>query len=255
MTFILIILATLIISLLSFVGMVFLYFRVQVFHKFLLTLVSLSAGAMLGTSFFHLLPEALAQLDVPIIVFGYALFGFVMFFVLEQFMRWHHCHNSSHHGVQNGFHCHIKPAAHLVLYSDSVHNFIDGLVLAAAFLISPTLGIATALAIAFHEVPQEIGDFGVLLYSGLKKKRALVLNFISAMFVIAGGIGGYFLAQKVDTAVSFLIPFAAGSFIYIAATDLIPEIKHEENTVNTILHFLAFLAGIAIMVALSIEPV
>ncbi|EKD33562.1 MAG: zinc/iron permease [uncultured bacterium] len=250
MTLIYIIISALIISLFSLSGIVLLFFKEKILHKFLLALVSLSAGAMLGTSFFHLLPEALSKNNNYFQVFMITLSGFVLFFILEQFLRWHHCHSASHHGHEAGYHCHVKPAARLVLLSDTVHNFIDGLILSASFIVSPVLGATTAIAIALHEVPQEIGDFGVMLYSGVKKKRALLLNFFSALSIVAGGVVGYLLSQSIALAVEFLIPFAAGSFLYISATDLLPELKHDEKINETALHFFAFIAGIAIVTSL-----
>lgn len=252
MTLAYIILTTVIITLLSFIGIAVLFFKEKFISRILLTLVALSAGAMLGTSFFHLLPEAIAGTSSIFTTMLIVLIGFVLFFILEQFLSWHHCHSTAHQGVE-GFHCHrdLKPASNLVLYSDAVHNFIDGIIIATAFIISPALGIAAAIAVALHEVPQELGDYGVLLYGGFKRKKALILNYISASTIIVGGIVGYFLSTAVENTIMILIPFAAGSFLYIAATDLIPEIKHEEKLKDTIVHFSAFAIGIGLMIALT----
>lgn len=133
------------------------------------------------------------------------------------------------------------------LFGDSVHNFIDGLIIAATFLVDINLGIVTAIAIGLHEVPQEIGDFGVLVYAGFKKKKALILNFLVASTVILGGIVGFFLAEQIEGSIQFLIPFAAGGFIYIAASDLLPEVRKEKNLVKSLTSFGFFLIGFAIM--------
>jgi len=134
------------------------------------------------------------------------------------------------------------------LIGDAVHNFIDGLIIAATFITSIPLGIATTLTIAFHEIPQEIGDFGVLLYSGFDRKKALLSNFLVACIAIAGGIVGYYLSMYIDHFVSYLLPFAAGGFIYIAASDLMPEIRKEQSLKKTIASFGFFLIGIGILI-------
>jgi zinc and cadmium transporter len=133
------------------------------------------------------------------------------------------------------------------LIGDSVHNFIDGMIMAASFVISIPLGFATFITVAAHEIPQEIGDFGVLVYGGFEKKKALLLNFIVALTVLIGGIIGYFISKSVENATVFLLPFAAGGFIYIAATDLIPEIRKEIDIRKSILILEVFILGILIM--------
>lgn len=138
------------------------------------------------------------------------------------------------------------------LIGDGVHNFIDGLIIAAAFLLNIKLGLVTTLAVALHEIPQEIGDFGVLLYSGWKKKKALIANFLTALTVVAGGLFGYFLAGKIDNLILFLMPFAAGGFLYIAASDLMPEIRKEPSLKKSLASFLIFLLGVLFMFLLKI---
>ena len=148
--------------------------------------------------------------------------AFVVSFLFERIFFWHHCHSASHHGHQKPvLHCekNVKPYAPLILVSDTVHNFIDGLIIAAAFFVSPALGITTMIAIALHEVPQELGDFAVLVHGGYSKHRALWLNLTSASSVIIVGIVGYFFTMSVEYAVPVLLPFAAGGFLYIAASD------------------------------------
>ena len=236
-----IIISTFIVSLISFVGVLTLILKEEFLNKILLILVSFSAGALIGGAFFHLIPEAIAEVESKQILnlFLSLVFGFLCFFVLENFVSWHH-----HHAVS---HPEIKTFSYLILISDSIHNFIDGLVIAASFTISFPVGISTVLAVIFHEIPQEIGDFGVLIYSGFKKLKALFFNFLSAIFAIFGGIFGFFLSEKIGSAIIFLLPFAAGNFIYIAASDLIPEIKQRVDAKKSFIHFLIFLGGLGLM--------
>jgi len=242
--------STFLISLIAFVGVLTLFLKEKLLNKILLVLVSLSAGALIGGAFLHLLPEAIlkvgADADALLNIFLYLLLGFCIFFILEQFIRWHH-----HHGC-HGEECNIKPFSYLILISDGVHNFIDGLIIAGSFVINPSVGIVTTLAVALHEIPQELGDFGVLVYGGFDKTKALLLNFISALTAILGGIAGYFLSAWIEGSAVYLLPFAAGNFIYIAASDLIPEIKHRENLKKSLLHFVVFLCGIGLMLLIKI---
>ena len=242
--------STFLISLIAFVGVLTLFLKEKLLNKILLVLVSLSAGALIGGAFLHLLPEAIlkvgADADAILNIFLYLLLGFCIFFILEQFIRWHH-----HHGC-HGEECNIKPFSYLILISDGVHNFIDGLIIAGSFVINPAVGIVTTLAVALHEIPQELGDFGVLVYGGFDKTKALFLNFISALTAILGGITGYFLYGYIADSIVYLLPFAAGNFIYIASSDLIPEIKHKENLKKSLLHFTVFLIGIGLMLLIKI---
>ena len=242
--------STFLISLIAFVGVLTLFLKEKLLDKLLLVLVSLSAGALIGGAFLHLLPEAIlkvgADADALLNIFLYLLLGFCIFFILEQFIRWHH-----HHGC-HGEECNIKPFSYLILISDGVHNFIDGLIIAGSFVINPSVGIVTTVAVALHEIPQELGDFGVLVYGGFDKTKALFLNFISALTAILGGIAGYFLSAWVEGSAVYLLSFAAGNFIYIASSDLIPEIKHKENLKKSLLHFAVFLIGIGLMLLMKI---
>jgi len=242
MTLIQILAATLAISLIAFVGILTFLLREELLNRALLVLVALSTGALLGGAFLHLIPEAIEQIGGGTDIFLYLLLGFCLFFVLEQFLQWRHQHTATHG---------VKPFSYLILVSDSVHNFIDGLVIAASFLSSYPLGIATTLAVALHEIPQELGDFGVLVYGGFGKGRALTFNFISALAAILGGIVGYFAYSLLQASIVYLLPFAAGNFIYIAAADLIPEIKHRVSLRRSIIHFCVFLVGIGIMLAVK----
>ncbi|MBI2629707.1 ZIP family metal transporter [Candidatus Pacearchaeota archaeon] len=233
-----IILATLIVSLISFIGILSLAIRERLLEKILLSLVALSAGALIGGAFLHLIPEAVEKTKS---VFVLVLIGFVIFFLIEKVLHWQHCHEGK---------CEIHTFAYMNLVGDFFHNFLDGLIIAASFILDFKLGIITTFAIAIHEIPQEIGDFGVLVYGGFSRKRAVFMNFISALAAVLGGIFGYFLSSYSNIPMSFIPPIAAGGFIYIAASDLIPELR-KENTRMSIVHFFVFILGIAIMYGLK----
>jgi zinc and cadmium transporter len=234
--------ATFAISLIAFVGIVTFFLREELLNRILLVLVALSTGALLGGAFLHLIPETIEQVGGSLVVFLYLLLGFCLFFILEQFLQWRHQHTASHAA---------KPFSYLILVSDGVHNFIDGLAIAAGFIAGYPVGIATAIAVALHEIPQELGDFAVLVYGGLDRRRALTFNFISAITAILGGVTGYFASSILAGSIVYLLPFAAGNFIYIAAADLIPEIKHQVSLGRSVVHFGVFIIGIAIMLTVK----
>ena len=232
-----IILATAAMSAVSLVGVLVLVLKENVLKSIIKPLVAFSAGSLLGGAFLHLLPEALKESGEINKIFIILLVGFAIFFLLEQFIHWHHCHRAPSE--------HKHPVTYLILISDGVHNFLDGLAIGAAFIIDVRLGLATTLAIATHEIPQELGDFGILIHGGWKKIKALLFNFFSGLTAVAGGIVAWLIAGNIE--IIYLLPFAAGNFIYIAASDLIPEIKNHDQAGRNILHFLAFISGIALM--------
>ncbi|MEK7166901.1 MAG: ZIP family metal transporter [Patescibacteria group bacterium] len=242
-----IITSTFVVSLISLIGVIFLTLKENLINKILLILVSFSAGALIGGAFLHLIPEAIEksiEKNISFLeIFLFLIFGFCVFFILEEFLSWHHHHSQKH--------SEIKSFSYLILISDGIHNFIDGLIIAGSFIISIPLGFTTTLAIIFHEIPQEIGDFGVLIYSGFKKSKALFFNFLSALFAILGGILRFLIFEKIENFSIFLLSFAAGSFIYIAASDLIPEIKTEKEKYKKIIHFFIFVLGILLMLFLK----
>jgi zinc and cadmium transporter len=239
--FLWIISATVFISALSFLGALALVLQDRTLRKILPGLVAFSAGALIGTAFLHLIPEAINKVEIGessiFKIFIYLILGFCTFFILEEFIGWHHHHDTRHPEIES--------FSYLILFSDGLHNFIDGVVIAGSFLAGIPIGLATGLAIIFHEIPKEIGNFGALVYGGFKKTRALFLNFLSALAAILGGIVGYFLLEKIGGGILFLLPFTAGSFIYIAASDLVPQIKKEGKSY---INFLTFLFGIIIMI-------
>jgi len=230
-------LATFIVSLISFVGVVTLALKDKILNKILLILIGLSAGALMGGAFLHLLPEAVEK-STGLNVYLFVLIGFILFFLIEKVLHWRHCHKGE---------CDVHTFHYMNLVGDSIHNFIDGLIMAASFVVSIPLGITTTIAIATHEIPQEIGDFAVLLYGGFSKKRAIILNFVIALTAVLGGIVGYFVSYLIENIVLFILPFAAGGFIYIAATDLVPEIRKELDMKKYMATLFVFICGILIM--------
>jgi len=211
-------------------------------QRVLLPLVAFAAGSLLGGAFLHLLPEAVAAQGPGIGTFMPALAGFALFFLMEQFLAWHHEHSAAR--APDG----KQPVTYLILIADGLHNFIGGLAIGASFIVSTEVGVVTWLAAAAHEVPQELGDFGILLRGGWHRTPALVANFASAATIVPGALVAYCLSADVD--ITMLLSFAAGNFIYIAASDLIPEVKLGRRLRDSLVHFAAFVAGIA-MIALT----
>lgn len=241
MILIAILVSTFLISLGALVGAFTLVFNRKRLQSILLSLVSLSAGTLMGGAFLHLLPEALEFMDTER-VFLLTLASFVGFFLIERVLHWHHCHDSEHEKHTLG---------QMNLIGDGVHNFLDGLILAAAYSVDIHVGIATTVAVALHEIPQEISDFGVLLHSGYKVKQALILNFSVALLIMAGGVAGFLLAGMTEAISVSLMPIAAGGFLYIAAADLLPEIRQEKKLSNSLLHMSIFVIGIFMMYFLA----
>lgn len=233
--------ACFLISLCVWLAILFLFFKKETLSKITIFLVSLSAGALIGGAFLHLLPEASEKINSEKLFF-IVLAAFVLFFLIEKVFHWRHCHKEN---------CEIHTFGYMNLVGDFLHNFIDGLVIASVFLVDFKLGIITTLAIALHEIPQEIGDFGVLLHAGFNKTKALALNYIVATAVIFGGIVGYFASFYIGGIIPYLLPIAAGGFIYIASSDLIPEIRKENDFMKSIKSFGIFLLGIVLMIAVK----
>lgn len=236
-TLILIVLATFLITLCVWVAVLFFFLNKESLKKITMLLVSLSAGALMGGAFLHLLPEAAEVLDINV-VFSVLLVSFVFFFLVEKLLHWRHCHKEN---------CPIHTFGYMNLFGDSIHNFIDGLIIASTYIVNPALGIATTLAIAMHEIPQEIGDYGVLIHAGFKNKKVLLLNYAVALTVVLGGIVGYFAFSHLQNIISYLLPFAAGGFLYIASSDLIPEIRKESNINKSMGSIFVFVIGIIFM--------
>ena len=232
----------LLMSAIAFTGSVTFFFLETTREKILLPLVAFSAGALLGGAFFHMIPASLGKEKEAISIFLWVIIGFTMFFALEQFLHWHHCRKAKADCK--------KPLTYLILIGDGLHNFIGGLAIGGTFLLDIRLGITAWLAAAAHEIPQELGDMGVLLYGGWSKRKAILFNFFSALTFLVGGLTAYVASFQYD--VSFLIPFAAGNFIYIGASDLVPEVNKHESLRANILHFLAFAIGLSLLFFIKI---
>ncbi len=237
-TIIYILISVIIISLVSLIGLVFISLKQKTLDKILLLFVALASGTLLGSAFFHLIPESLGLSPYSLI---FVIIGIVLFFIMEKFLNWRHCH-------EHDCKIHTKPFVYTNLVGDSIHNFLDGLIISAAYLTSISLGIITSFSILLHEIPQEMGDFAVLLHGGMKRKKALLFNFLTALTALVGAIVGYFLFNIIN--LNFLIPIAAGGFIYIATTDLIPELHKKSKTIESILQFIFIIIGLALMLVL-----
>lgn len=230
------------VSLVSFIGIFTLGIKVDRLRKVLIYIISFAAGALIGDVFLHLLPHSIEEHGFGLSTSFGVLGGIILFLIVEKVIQWKHCHGEI---IQEG---HVHSFAYMNLIGDGVHNFLDGVIIAAAFLVNIPAGIATTIAVALHEIPQEIGDFGVLLHGGFSKSKALFLNFVSALTAVLGAVITLILAGSIEQLEIFLIPIAAGGFIYIAGSDLIPEInKHSEKLYKAILQIIAFLIGIGII--------
>ena len=231
------------VSLVSLVGIFSLSLREEWIRKYIFIFVSLAVGALLGDAFIHLIPEAFEESASSVGLF--IIVGIIIFFILEKFLHWHH------HGEDEG-ETHIHPVGKLVLFSDGVHNFIDGVIIGVSFMVSVPVGLATTLAVILHEIPQEIGDFAVLLHAGYSKKRALYLNFLSALFAILGTVVAFLLGESGEAFTTWVLPVAAGGFIYIATSDLIPELHKTKELRHSILELALVLLGVLSMLALTL---
>jgi zinc and cadmium transporter len=228
-------------SAIALVGSVAVFLPAGVFVRVVRPLVALAAGSLLGGATFVMLPEAIDELGNDLTPWVWFAGGFVTFFLLEQFLQWHHCHQPvAEH----------RPLGHLILIADGLHNFLGGMAVAAAFLVSTSVGLVTWLAAAAHEVPQELGDFGILIHSGWSRRAALMYNVLSAATFIVGGLVAYMLSDSID--VEVLLPFAAGNFVYIAAADLIPELRYEGGPGERLGLMASFGAGLGILLGIAI---
>jgi zinc and cadmium transporter len=232
-----IILGGLLMAAIAMVGSITLVLKPATLKRLLLVLVAFAAGSLIGGAFFHMIPAALAAelggLEVGIATVA----GFSAFLVLEQLLHWHHCHRASSDCKQ--------PLTYLILIGDGLHNFLGGLAIAGTFLIDIRLGITAWLAAAAHEVPQELGDFGVLVHGGWSRRRALTFNLLSGLTFLLGGLVSYSVSTELD--IRWLIPFAAGNFLYIGASDLVPQISKHGSLKSNLTHLLAFLLGIVLL--------
>jgi zinc and cadmium transporter len=241
MLMLIILLATFMVSLISLIGIFFIGMKQDTLTKVIKYLVSFAVGGLLGGTFFHLLPESMESGNPS--MFGYVLSGILIFFLIEKFLHWRHCHKG---------HCDAHTFTYLNLIGDGIHNFIDGMIIAASFVTDMRLGVITTLAVAAHEIPQEIGDFGILVYGGFSKYKALLFNLLSALTAMAGAVIAYFSFNQIVWLKGFLIPLTAGGFLYIALVDLIPELHKDGGKDNIALQFVIMVGGLLLMWLLKI---
>jgi zinc and cadmium transporter len=237
--------SVIIVSLISFAGALALVISPEKLKKITVLLVGLSAGALLGDAFLHLLPETVEGANGRNGVWLWVLGGIIIFFILEKIIYWRHCHIPTTED-------HPHPFGFMNLIGDGLHNFLDGVIIAGSFLANPALGAATTIAVIAHEIPQEISDLGVLLHAGFSKTKALLLNFLSAVIAIIGALIAIFIGAKIGGFINFIVPFTAGGFIYIATADLIPELQKEAKPSASLWQLASILAGIGIMLGLKI---
>lgn len=233
------------VSLVSLAGIALFMINTRLIRTGLLYLVGFSTGAILGDIFLHMLPE-LAE-ETP--DFGQAMMvvlgGILFSFVIEKIIHWHHCHVlPDDHGHHNAEH---HPVGYLCLIGDGIHNFVDGILIAGSYLVSTEIGVATTLAVILHEIPQEMGDYAVLLHSGFSRKSALGWNLLSAVAAILGAVLVLAGGTVIESLSIWLLPFAAGNLLYIAGSDLIPELHRQSRAGQSLLQLLAMILGIGFM--------
>ncbi len=234
--------SVLLVSLISLIGVFILATKEKKLEKVLIYLIALSAGALIGDSFIHLIPEAVEKNGFTFLISSYILIGISFSFVIEKVIQWRHCHHPTTKQ-------HPHPLTKMNLIGDAMHNFIDGIIIAASYIVSIPVGIATTIAVIIHEIPQEVGDFGVLLYGGFTKKKAILANFLIALTAFAGAMLALIMGSS-EKLITFLVPFAAGNFIYIACSDLIPELHKSTNILKSLKEVLIFIIGILIIASL-----
>jgi len=239
--------STIIVSFASLIGIVFVLLSTQKLKKIVFILVSFAVGALLGNVFFQLLPEAFHVLSDYKIIGIIVITGILIMFILEKFFHWHHDHR-----VENN-EGHTHSVGYLSLVADGFHNFIDGILIASGWLISPEIGISTTIAVLLHEIPQEIGDFGILIHSGFSKKKALLFNFYSALTSVLGCALTLMAGAKLQELSIYVLPLAAGIFIYLAGSDLIPELNKDHSKKNAIIQLSAIVAGLVLILFISIS--
>jgi zinc and cadmium transporter len=233
------------VSLVSLVGLAVVSIKEEKLRRLVFVLVSLAVGSLFGDVFIHLLPEAFEKLNTRMEASLFLLSGIFIFFVLEKFVLWRHQHLLESDRP-------IHPVGYMNLVADGLHNFIDGMIIGASYLTSLPVGVATTIAVAMHELPQEISDFGVLLHAGFTKKKALIFNFLSATLAILGAIIILLAGTNMQYVIAVMLPLAAGGFIYIAGSDLVPELNKEVELSKSIIQLLAIGAGVGMMLLLTL---
>lgn len=238
--------SVLIVSLVSVIGILFLAMSKDRLKEIQLLLVALATGGLLGGAFFHLLPESFESYSNMRTASFLLVIGFMLFFILERFLHWHHNHTSGLSENQ------VKPLGTINLVADGFHNFLDGILIAASYSYSFEIGLATTLTVLLHELPQEIGDFGILIHAGYTRKKALIFNFLSACMAFLGAFLVLIYEPASGTLSKAILPIAAGGFIYLAAADLIPELQNEKTLRKSIFQFIALILGMGILIVLNI---
>ncbi len=236
------IISVIVVSVISLVGIAALLLHKDT-KKITFLLVSFAVGGLFGDAFIHLIPESFEEIEGKLAIPLLTLLGILIFFVLEKFLRWRHCHLSENE-------VHVHPVVTMNLVGDAVHNLIDGMVIGATYMVSIPLGLTTTLAIVLHEIPQEMGDFGVLVHGGLSVKKAIAFNFFSALCAVLGAILSLAIGPHLQGYTVSLVPITAGGFIYIAGSDLIPELQHDVQLSRSLLQFALIILGIGLMALL-----
>lgn len=236
-------LSVLVVSLISLIGILSFGVNSSFLKKILIYMISFSAGALFADVFIHMLPEIVESTGFSLGVSFMVVFGIVMSLVLEKIIHWRHCHMpiTSHH---------VHPFSIMSLVGDALHNFIDGIIIGASYLLSIPIGIATTVAVIFHEIPQEIANFGVLVHGGFSRSRALLMNFVTSLTAFFGLLIVLVIGSRIEGIVSYLIAFAAGNFIYIAGSDLIPELHKENKLTQSLIQIFSFVLGVGVIALL-----
>ncbi len=235
------------VSLLSLLGISLFLVRESLIRKVLLYIVSFSTGSLFGDVFFHILPELAEDHVVFERAMIYVLLGVLLSFVIEKIIHWHHCHilpTADHH-------CDHHHVGIMSLVGDAAHNFIDGLLIAASFLVSIEIGFATTIAVMLHEIPQEIGDFAILLHSGFSRTKAVLFNLLSGLMAVFGAMIVLMSSVSAPALTAILLPIAAGNFLYLAGSDLIPELHKHTGIRQGFLQLFCMTLGMAAMYALK----
>jgi zinc and cadmium transporter len=230
------IISVLIVSSLSLLGLIAFPFGEEKIKKFLIWTVAFAAGTLLGDAFLHLIPESYKNGGDVSVAFS-LMGGILAFFILEKFIHWHHCHEID---------CeeHNRSFSYVIMFGDAMHNFIDGMIIAASYLVSIPIGIATTMAVVCHEIPHEVGDFASMLFCGFSKRKALLYNFLAGIVAIFGAILVLIINTNIENMTHYLIPFAAGGFIYVASADLIPELHKHTEIKKSFWQLVTFVLGI-----------
>jgi len=239
------IISTVAVSLISIIGIFFLVLKTNKLQNIVFILVSIAVGALLGNTFFHLIPESFETIENKGEIAILILTGILAFFVMEKFLHWHHGHDVEHIDQ------HPKSYGYISLFADGIHNFTDGILIAAGWLAGPEIGLATTMSVVIHEIPQEISDFGILIKAGFTSRRALWLNFYAALTAVLGTVITLLIGTRIESLSVWILPVAAGGFIYLAGTDLMPELNKERSMRNSLIQMLMIITGLGLMYLVS----